>query len=100
MSKYTQKPFTAEEKRKAVEQFAEKITYSARYASKSIQAWHLLASMYRAHTPDEDFEYRLAERARVVITLHLAHTTDMLSCLNSYSASVPPGYARKTHGVH
>ena len=35
MSKYNQKPFTAEEKKKAIEQYAEKIQYSARYASES-----------------------------------------------------------------
>jgi cyclin-dependent kinase regulatory subunit CKS1 len=34
MSKYTQKPYSADEKRKAVEQFAEKISYSPRYSSE------------------------------------------------------------------
>ncbi|KAI9636907.1 uncharacterized protein MKK02DRAFT_33989 [Dioszegia hungarica] len=36
MSKYTQKPYSADEKRKAVEQFAEKISYSPRYSSTCI----------------------------------------------------------------
>ncbi len=35
MSKYNQKPFTAEEKKKAIETYSEKIQYSARYASES-----------------------------------------------------------------
>ena len=34
MSKYNQKPYTAEEKRKAIEQYSEKIQYSARYSSE------------------------------------------------------------------
>jgi cyclin-dependent kinase regulatory subunit CKS1 len=34
MSKYQQKPYSAEEKQKAIQAFAEKITYSARYSSE------------------------------------------------------------------
>jgi cyclin-dependent kinase regulatory subunit CKS1 len=33
MSKYNQKPFTQEEKKKAIEQYSEKIQYSPRYNS-------------------------------------------------------------------
>lgn len=35
MSKYSQKPYTAEEKKKAIEQYCEKIQYSPRYSSES-----------------------------------------------------------------
>lgn len=82
MSKYTQKPYSAEEKRKAVEQFAEKITYSPRYASEFehlfllYSTWDVQAFGSRAIRPsrvlqinylligfsadksDEDYEYR------------------------------------------
>jgi hypothetical protein len=34
MSKYNQKPYTAEEKKKAIETFSEKIQYSPRYSSE------------------------------------------------------------------
>lgn len=34
MSKYSQKPFTAEEKKRAIEQYCEKIQYSPRYSSE------------------------------------------------------------------
>jgi hypothetical protein len=36
MSRYTQKPYTAEERNAAVVQFAEKIIYSPRYSGE----WH------------------------------------------------------------
>lgn len=69
MSKYNQKPFTAEEKRKAIDVYSEKIQYSARYASE-----FSLSFPFASNTPklcsknepganhsgriDEDWEYR------------------------------------------
>ncbi|KAK1922708.1 regulatory subunit of cyclin-dependent kinase [Papiliotrema laurentii] len=42
MSKYTQKPFTAEEKRKAIEQYSEKIQYSPRYSNDAWEYRHVI----------------------------------------------------------
>ena len=47
MSKYNQKPFTAEEKRKAIDNYAEKIQYSARYSSESQLDHHPMTSFIR-----------------------------------------------------
>lgn len=44
MSNYKQKPYTAEEKKKAIEQFSEKIQYSPRYSGEyRVSAWPLPA---------------------------------------------------------
>jgi hypothetical protein len=48
MSKYAHKPHTSEEKRRAVDQYSEKITYSARYASELTPR---LAGPYSAPPP-------------------------------------------------
>ncbi|ORX39274.1 regulatory subunit of cyclin-dependent kinase [Kockovaella imperatae] len=42
MSKYNQKPFTQEEKRKAIEQYSEKIQYSARYSNDEWEYRHVI----------------------------------------------------------
>jgi len=43
MTKYNQKPFTAEEKKKAIEQYCEKIQYSPRYSSECLACSHIFA---------------------------------------------------------
>ncbi|GFZ47197.1 hypothetical protein JCM24511_04940 [Saitozyma sp. JCM 24511] len=42
MSKYAHKPHTSEEKRRAVDQYSEKITYSARYANDEWEFRHVI----------------------------------------------------------
>ncbi|WWC91029.1 uncharacterized protein L201_005969 [Kwoniella dendrophila CBS 6074] len=42
MSKYQQKPYTAEEKRKAIEAYSEKIQYSPRYSNEDWEYRHVI----------------------------------------------------------
>nr|XP_031861389.1 uncharacterized protein CI109_002993 [Kwoniella shandongensis]KAA5528461.1 hypothetical protein CI109_002993 [Kwoniella shandongensis] len=42
MSKYQQKPYTAEEKKKAIDMYSEKIQYSPRYANEDWEYRHVI----------------------------------------------------------